>query len=432
MLIESANVSIWDVFWFVMENVLLYAHKLCSKTMKRHSLQRNLIIAVLGFALLSSCNPSDQAGSLVVIPVRFNLPPVSAERTFIVKTTENWYIEQVGHEDWCTVYPDKGTPGENQISLIVTPLPDEKPRLAIFVIKSTSGIEKTLTVEQTNMDAQAYYLEFFGAWDPVIYFDPFDVEPIKQLVITNVPEWEVTVSADAQDWITATKDQDTLIIGISDIDRPKGRTGSFTASAGGSISATLTISQQGLHDFLAPTRDFSLSIPGVPDSELHFSDVYSRARITLLLLWASWCPDCSGFMPEVMKLYNEFKDHSFKIYGVAMEIEGREQDYFDYLENNGLNDVDETTGNKIWWENRPVFNPMAQVKVNAFSRLLYGDALLTGEVMNYVPAFFFVDAGGNIKKVYTDPYVLRTDAAIRALYNNMRTYLSRQLECCGN
>jgi thiol-disulfide isomerase/thioredoxin len=415
-----------------MENVLLYIYKICNKTMKRHFLQKILFITVLGLALLSSCNPSDQAAYLVVIPVRFNLPPVSAERTFMVKTTENWYMEQVGNEDWCTVYPDKGTPGDTKITLNVTSLPDEKPRIAIYIIKSTSGIEKTLTVEQSNTQADAYYLDFFGDPDPMINVDPFDVEPVRKLVFTNVPDWKVTVSAGAENWLSAIRDKDTLLITISDIDRPEGRIGTVTASGGGSVSTTLTISQKGLHEFLAPTRNFSLSIPGVPDSELAFRDVYTRARSTLLFIWASWCPDCNNFLPKVKELYTEFKDHGFKIYSVAMEIEGREQEYFDYMANNGLNDVDQTTGNKIWWENRPIFNPLAQVKVNAFSRLFYGDALLTGEIKNFVPAFFFVDGGGNIRKVYADNYVLRTDVAIRSLYNKMRTFLSRQLECCGN
>ncbi|MDD3522878.1 MAG: thioredoxin-like domain-containing protein [Bacteroidales bacterium] len=400
--------------------------------MKRHFFQKILFIAFLGLALLSSCNPSDQTATLVVIPVTFNLPPLSSERTFTVKTTENWYMEQVGNEDWCTVYPDKGTPGETKVTLNVTALPDEKPRIAIYVIKSTSGIEKTLTVEQTNTEAGSYYINFFGNPDPMISVDPFDVEPIQRLVFTNVPEWKVTVSAGAENWLSANRKKDTLLITISDIDRPQSREGTVTALGGGSVSTTLTISQKGLHEFLAPTRNFSLPIPGVPDSELAFSDVYSRARITMLFMWASWCPDCSNFMPKVKELYTEFKGHGFKIYGAAMEMEGREQEYFDYLANNGLNDVDETTGNKLWWENRPVFNPQAQVKVNAFTRLFYGDALLTGEIKNFVPAFFFVDGAGNIKKVYADNYVLRTDAAVRSLYSNMRTFLSRQLECCGN
>ncbi len=395
-------------------------------------LSRQILIGiVLGLALLSSCIPSDQTATLTVIPVKFNLPPVAATRTFTVKSSESWFMEQIGEEDWCTVYPDKSTPGDTQITLTVSPLPNEMPRTAIFSIKSVSGQEKFLTVEQTNATASSYFFDFFGDPDPSFYIYPRDVEPLKLLVFTNVPQWDVAVSSGAEQWISAQRDKDTLLVTIADIDRPAGRTGSITAFAGGSLSATLTFSQMGLHDYGAPTEDFTLSVPGVPDSELAFSYVYRRARITMLYMWGSWCTDCKNFMPKVKELYEEFAPHGFKIYGAALEIEGREQEYFDYLAANGLEDVDQETGNKIWWENRPVFNPLEARKVNEFSRMFYGDALMTGEVMNFVPAFIFVDGGGNVKKVYVDNYVLRTDAAINSLYRNMRTFLSRQLECCG-
>ena len=103
-------------------------------------LSRQILIGiVLGLALLSSCIPSDQTATLTVIPVKFNLPPVAATRTFTVKSSESWFMEQIGEEDWCTVYPDKSTPGDTQITLTVNPLPNEMPRTAIFSIKSVSG-----------------------------------------------------------------------------------------------------------------------------------------------------------------------------------------------------------------------------------------------------------------------------------------------------
>jgi thiol-disulfide isomerase/thioredoxin len=329
------------------------------------------------------------------------------------------------------VYPDKGTPGETQITVTVTPMPDVWPRIALFSVTSVSGLEKFLEVEQTDEAGLNYFLEFYGDPNPSMLVYPRDVDPVKLLVNTNTPSWNPIVSEEAGDWLTAERKGDTLFVYVADVDRPEGREGTVTASAGGSISASISFSQMGLHDFGAPTTDFSLPVPGVPDSDLAFSYVYRRARITLLYLSASWCPDCTNFLPKVKELYEEFSPHGFKIYGVFMEIDGREQEYYDYVNNNGLNDVDETTGNKIWWEHRPVFNPLEERKINDFTRLFYGDALLTGEVNNFLPAFFFVDGGGNIRKVYVDNYVLRTDAAISSLYRNMRTYLSRQLECCG-
>jgi thiol-disulfide isomerase/thioredoxin len=390
-----------------------------------------ILLISLSLTLLYSCDPSDQTGYLIVAPVRLDMAPVATTKTVTVRSSESWFFEQVGNEDWCTVYPDKGTPGETQITVTVTPMPGVAPRKAIFSLKSTSGLEKFLEVEQTDEAGLNYFLEFYGDPNPSMLVYPRDVDPVKLLVNTNTPSWNAVVSEEAGDWLTAERKGDTLFVYVADVDRPEGREGTVTASAGGSISASISFSQMGLHDFGAPTADFSLPIPGVPDSDLAFSYVYRRARITLLYMSASWCPDCRYFLPKVKELYEEFSPHGFKIYGVFMEIDGREQEYYDYVNNNGLNDVDETTGNKIWWEHRPVFNPLEERKINDFTRLFYGDALLTGEVNNFLPAFFFVDGGGNIRKVYVDNYVLRTDAAISSLYRNMRTYLSRQLECCG-
>lgn len=393
--------------------------------MKARLITRFIVTIALGLTLFSSCWPTDQTGFLVVAPVKFVMAPVSSTKTFWVKTSGNWYVEQVGHEDWCTIYPDKGVPGDTQVTLRVTPLPGNEPRMAIFLIKSTTGIEKTLTVEQNNSDAALFYLEFFGNIDPSFNVDPFDVDPIKLLVNTNAPDWIFSVSEGAKKWLFAEKDKDTLVISVADVDRPTGREGTVTVSAGGSITSTLSLRQAGLHDFGAPTRNFTLGIPGVPDSDVAFSYIYTRARITMLLLWGSWCGDCTAFMPEVKKLYDEFSPHGFKIYGAAMEIEGREQEYFDYIAGNGLEDTE-------GWINRPIFNPVEARKVNAFSRLFYGDALLTGEVMNFVPAFIFVDGGGHVRKVYVNNYRLyENEAAVRSLYYNMKTYLSRQLQCCG-
>ncbi|MFA5444602.1 MAG: BACON domain-containing carbohydrate-binding protein [Bacteroidales bacterium] len=399
--------------------------------MKTSTIKSILLIAGLSLTLFSSCSRSDQTGYLVVAPVKLNMPPVSTTKTVTVRSSESWFIEQIGNEDWCTVYPDKGTPGETQITVTVTSMPGVSPRIALFSVTSVSGLEKFLEVEQTDEAGANYYLEFYGDHDPSLLVYPRDVDPVKFLINTNTPSWNVFVSEDARDWLTAERKGDTLYVYVADVDCPEGREGTVTASAGGSLSASISVNQMGLHDFGAPTSDFTLSIPDVPDSDLAFSYVYRRARITMLYMTASWCPDCNNFLPKVKELYEEFSPHGFKIYGVFMEIDGREQEYYDYVNNNGLNDIDETTGNKIWWENRPVFNPLEERKINDITKLFYGEALLTGEVNNFFPAFFFVDGGGNIRKVYVDNYVLRTDAAISSLYRNMRTYLSRQLECCG-
>lgn len=387
-----------------------------------------ILLISLSLTLLYSCDPSDQTGYLIVAPVRLDMAPVATTKTVTVRSSESWFFEQVGNEDWCTVYPDKGTPGETQITVTVTPMPGVAPRKAIFSLKSTSGLEKFLEVEQTDEAGLNYFLEFYGDPNPSMLVYPRDVDPVKLLVNTNTPSWNAIVSEEAGDWLTAERKGDTLFVYIADVDRPEGREGTVTASAGGSISASISFSQMGLHDFGAPTTDFSLPIPGVPDSDLAFSYVYRRSRYTMLVIWGTWCTYCNEFLPKLKELYDIFAKEGFNIYGVALEEDGNYQQYFDYIIANGLDTIDVKYGKTIGWENRPVFNPLEQRKINDFTRLFYGDALLTGEVVNYLPAFFIVDSGGNIRKIFVDRY---TTDKHSALFYSMRKYLEKVLECCG-
>ncbi|HRW94735.1 MAG TPA: BACON domain-containing carbohydrate-binding protein [Bacteroidales bacterium] len=396
--------------------------------MKKDNIKSFLLIAVLSMTLFASCSRSDQTGYLVVAPVKLNMPPVTTSRTVTVRSSESWFIEQIGNEDWCTVFPDKGTPGETQITVTVTPMPGVSPRIALFSVTSVSGLEKFLEVEQTDEAGANYFLEFFGDPNPSMLVYPRNVEPFKFFVNTNTPSWNVVISEDDQDWLTAERKDDTLYVYVADVDRPEGRKGTVTASAGGSLTASISFNQMGLHDFGAPTTDFSLPIPGVPDSDLAFSYVYRRSRYTMLVIWGTWCTYCNEFLPKLKELYDIFAKEGFNIYGVALEEDGNYQQYFDYIIANGLDTIDVKYGKTIGWENRPVFNPLEQRKINDFTRLFYGDALLTGEVVNYLPAFFIVDSGGNIRKIFVDRY---TTDKHSALFYSMRKYLEKVLECCG-
>ncbi|HOO42878.1 MAG TPA: BACON domain-containing carbohydrate-binding protein, partial [Bacteroidales bacterium] len=255
--------------------------------MKKDNIKSFLLIAVLSMTLFASCSRSDQTGYLVVAPVKLNMPPVTTSRTVTVRSSESWFIEQIGNEDWCTVFPDKGTPGETQITVTVTPMPGVSPRIALFSVTSVSGLEKFLEVEQTDEAGANYFLEFFGDPNPSMLVYPRNVEPFKFFVNTNTPSWNVVISEDDQDWLTAERKDDTLYVYVADVDRPEGRKGTVTASAGGSLTASISFNQMGLHDFGAPTTDFSLPIPGVPDSDLAFSYVYRRSRYTMLVIWGT-------------------------------------------------------------------------------------------------------------------------------------------------
>ena len=44
-----------------------------------------------------------------------------------------------------------------------------------------------------------------------------------------------------------------------------------------------------------------------------------NGKIVLLEFWGSWCGPCRESNPELVKVYNEFKDKGFEIFGVGAE-----------------------------------------------------------------------------------------------------------------
>lgn len=44
-----------------------------------------------------------------------------------------------------------------------------------------------------------------------------------------------------------------------------------------------------------------------------------RGKVVLIDFWASWCKPCRRENPNVVKMYNEYKDQGFEIYGVSLD-----------------------------------------------------------------------------------------------------------------
>ena len=47
-----------------------------------------------------------------------------------------------------------------------------------------------------------------------------------------------------------------------------------------------------------------------------------RGKVVLIDFWASWCGPCRRENPNVVKLYNEYKNKGFEIYGVSLDENG--------------------------------------------------------------------------------------------------------------
>ncbi|MEP6948891.1 MAG: TlpA disulfide reductase family protein [Ginsengibacter sp.] len=68
-------------------------------------------------------------------------------------------------------------------------------------------------------------------------------------------------------------------------------------------------------------RYFDFTEPNIEGKSVSLSDF--NGKVVLLEFWGSWCGPCRQGNPELVMIYNEFKDTGFDILGVAAD-EGKE------------------------------------------------------------------------------------------------------------
>lgn len=57
----------------------------------------------------------------------------------------------------------------------------------------------------------------------------------------------------------------------------------------------------------------------VSGKEVALSDYAGKGKVVLVDFWASWCGPCRRSMPDLVKLYSEYKDRGFLIVGVSLD-----------------------------------------------------------------------------------------------------------------
>ena len=66
-----------------------------------------------------------------------------------------------------------------------------------------------------------------------------------------------------------------------------------------------------------PFTDLELKTPEGKNVKL--SDYAGKGKVVLVDFWASWCGPCRQEMPNVVKVYKDFKDKGFEIVGVSLD-----------------------------------------------------------------------------------------------------------------
>lgn len=77
--------------------------------------------------------------------------------------------------------------------------------------------------------------------------------------------------------------------------------------------------------------DFTL--PNANGNTVRFSDVASSNELTLVLFWASFCHKCEREIPEVKKVYRQYKSKGLEI--LAVSVDKEKSDWLEGIESHG-------------------------------------------------------------------------------------------------
>lgn len=94
--------------------------------------------------------------------------------------------------------------------------------------------------------------------------------------------------------------------------------------------------------------DFTLPKPD--GTELSVMSEVAKNKITILDFWASWCAPCCEEMPEMVKLYEKYKDKGLGIVGISLD--SRKEKWLEAIEN--MNMTWTQVGDMKTWNTDPV------------------------------------------------------------------------------
>ena len=103
-------------------------------------------------------------------------------------------------------------------------------------------------------------------------------------------------------------------------------------------------STESAHVFKTALEPLKHTAPGVMAPDFTQNDVNGvpvklssfRGKYVLVDFWASWCGPCREENPNVVKVYNKYKDKNFTIIGVSLDRATGKDDWLAAIKNDGL------------------------------------------------------------------------------------------------
>ena len=68
----------------------------------------------------------------------------------------------------------------------------------------------------------------------------------------------------------------------------------------------------------APATDFEVTL--LSGETFRLSE--QKGKVVLMNIWATWCPPCREEMPDLVDLYNKYKDQGYVTLGVSIDEQG--------------------------------------------------------------------------------------------------------------
>ena len=94
----------------------------------------------------------------------------------------------------------------------------------------------------------------------------------------------------------------------------------------GATAAKAQSAQQDLDDKYATelvkagmtAPDFKMK---TPDGKIIQLSKFAKGKTVVLDFWASWCPDCRKDAPEVVRLYETYRQYGIEFIGISMDTD---------------------------------------------------------------------------------------------------------------